>query len=198
MLESLRPGMIKPEVVRCADDHFRRVVYGLGPYIADYPEQALLACIVQNWCPRYLSCIPFSTQLLTCLFRCTAPANDLDGGEYGRRSRAHTDMLVEEFELGVLWDQYGLVGDVVVSNFLVSRFKVQLRHIIHDFHLQPFTNYFPRADIHELLSPDILHQLIKGAFKDHIVTWVHDYIKAQYTEHEANKILDDIDQRYVL
>ena len=61
----------------------------------------------------------------------------------------------------------------------------------------PFTHYFPQADIHELLSLDILHQLIKGAFKDHIVTWVHDYIKAQHPENEANKILDDIDQRCV-
>ena len=31
-----------------------------------------------------------------------------------RRSQAHTELLVEEFELGVLWDEYGLVGDVVV------------------------------------------------------------------------------------
>ena len=67
--------------------------------------------------PEVVVVYPFLTQLLTCLFRCTAPANDLDNGEYGRRSREHTDMLVEEFELGVLWDQYGLVGDVVVSNF---------------------------------------------------------------------------------
>jgi hypothetical protein len=41
-----------PEVVRYADGHYRRTIYGLGPYIADYPEQVLLACIVQNWCPR--------------------------------------------------------------------------------------------------------------------------------------------------
>jgi hypothetical protein len=54
MLESLKPCMTKPEVVRCPDGHFRRAVYGLGPYIADYPEQALLACIVQNWCPKYV------------------------------------------------------------------------------------------------------------------------------------------------
>ncbi|OBZ74375.1 hypothetical protein A0H81_05452, partial [Grifola frondosa] len=52
ILQSLKPGMTTPEVVRCADGHFRRVIYGLGPYIADYPEQALLACIVQGWCPR--------------------------------------------------------------------------------------------------------------------------------------------------
>lgn len=51
ILRSLRPWMEKPEIVRCGDGHFRKVVYSLGPYIADYPEQALLACIVQNWCP---------------------------------------------------------------------------------------------------------------------------------------------------
>ena len=50
ILESLKPGMTTPEVVCLPDGHFRKVVYGLGPYIADYPEQALLACIVQGWC----------------------------------------------------------------------------------------------------------------------------------------------------
>jgi hypothetical protein len=44
--------MTIPRITRCCDGHFRRVIYGLGPYIADYPEQALLACIVQNWCPK--------------------------------------------------------------------------------------------------------------------------------------------------
>jgi hypothetical protein len=52
ILQSLKPGMTVPEVTRCCDGHFRRAIYGLGPYIADYPEQALLACIVQGWCPR--------------------------------------------------------------------------------------------------------------------------------------------------
>lgn len=61
--------------------------------------------------------------------------------------------------------------------------------------IQPFTFYFPRADIHGLLAPDILHQLIKGAFKDHIVTWVNEYIKATNSVKQAKKILDDIDRR---
>ena len=39
------------EIVCCGDGHYRKVFYGLGPYIADYPEQALVSCIVQNWCP---------------------------------------------------------------------------------------------------------------------------------------------------
>ena len=64
-------------------------------------------CIVQGWCPRYM--------LFTILFllfsqlsstRCTANNNDLDG-EAGQHSRDHTELLVSEFELGVLWDEYG-------------------------------------------------------------------------------------------
>jgi len=63
---------------------------------------------------------------------------------------------------------------------------------------QPFTEGFPCTNVHELLSPDILHQLIKGAFKDHLVTWIGEWIVANHSEHRANEILDDIDRRYVL
>jgi hypothetical protein len=48
------------------------------------------------------------------LSRCTTPVNNLDDGGYGHQSCDHTDMLVQELKLGVLWDKYGLVGDVVV------------------------------------------------------------------------------------
>lgn len=54
ILQSLRPGMETPEVVRCPDKHFRRALYEFACYIADYPEQALLSCIVQNWCPKFV------------------------------------------------------------------------------------------------------------------------------------------------
>ena len=36
----------------CPDGHYRRAVYVLGPYIADYPEQVLLAGVVNGWCVR--------------------------------------------------------------------------------------------------------------------------------------------------
>ncbi|PBK74578.1 hypothetical protein ARMSODRAFT_985796 [Armillaria solidipes] len=50
-----------------------------------------------------------------------------------------------------LWDNYGIVDNIM-----------------------PFTHGFPHADIHELLSPDLLHQVIKGTFKDHLVMWIED------------------------
>ena len=52
IFEPLRPGMTQPIIMQCPDGHFRRVVFELGPFIADYPEQVLLAGIVQGWCPK--------------------------------------------------------------------------------------------------------------------------------------------------
>jgi hypothetical protein len=52
ILKSLKPGMTIPEVIHFPDGHYRNVVYGLSPYIVDYPEQALLACTVQGWCSK--------------------------------------------------------------------------------------------------------------------------------------------------
>ncbi|KAF8170468.1 hypothetical protein K438DRAFT_1853988 [Mycena galopus ATCC 62051] len=154
ILAPLKPHMTTPRITRCADGHFRRVIYGLGPYIADYPEQALLTSIVQGWCPR-----------------CLSPADDLDRPS-GRRSHEHTDALLEACTLKELWDDFGIVGDLI-----------------------PFTAGFPRADIHELISMDLLHQVIKGTFKDHVVEWVEEYIRATNETAEADRILADIDRR---
>ena len=63
--------------------------------------------------------------------------------------------------------------------------------------IQPFTHDFPRADIYEILTPDLLHQLIKGTFKDHLVTWVGEYLVLEHGEARGNEILDDIDRRFV-
>ena len=52
ILSPLKPFMTQPDVVKCPDGHFRRAIYTLGPYIADYPEQVLIAAIVSGWCTR--------------------------------------------------------------------------------------------------------------------------------------------------
>ncbi|KAG2091332.1 uncharacterized protein F5147DRAFT_823151 [Suillus discolor] len=154
ILDPLKPGMTTPEVTHFGDGHYRRVIYGLGPYIADYEEQVLLACIVRNWCPK-----------------CVANCEDLDEDALPR-SRKYTEALIEEAPSGDLWEDFGIVTQLV-----------------------PFTNDFPRADIHQMISPDILHQLIKGTFKDHLVTWVEKYLRQTHNKWKAQKIMDDIDRR---
>ena len=62
---------------------------------------------------------------------------------------------------------------------------------------QPYTNYFPRADIHELITPDLLHQVIKGVFKDHLVDWVSKYLADHHGGAGAERVLDEIDRRLV-
>ncbi|KAG1808945.1 uncharacterized protein BJ212DRAFT_1448903 [Suillus subaureus] len=104
ILETLRPVMTKPEVAKFGDGHFWQVIYGLGPYIADYEEQVLLVCI-------------------------------------------------------------------------------------------PFMNNFPQADIYHLIAPNLLHQVIKGALKDHLVAWVELYIMKTHGKCNGLHILDDIDHR---
>lgn len=56
---------------------------------------------------------------------------------------------------------------------------------------------FPRADIHELLTPDLLHQVIKGTYKDHLVQWVEDYLTIVHGPSKGENILDEIDRRCV-
>ncbi|KAJ7876978.1 hypothetical protein B0H13DRAFT_2547938 [Mycena leptocephala] len=138
VFQPLKAAMTTPEIVQFRDRHFRRVVYGLGPYIADYPEKVWLTAIVQNWCPK-----------------CDAPPDDLD--REGAR---------------ILWDNFGIRSDVM-----------------------PFTSHFPRANIHELLACDLLHQVIKGTFKDHLVSWVSEYSHIEHREKRALEIIQDIDRR---
>ncbi|KAJ7441973.1 hypothetical protein B0H11DRAFT_2348854 [Mycena galericulata] len=155
VFEPLKAGMTTPEVVRCPDGHFRRAIYGLGPYIADYPEQVWLACIVQGWCPK-----------------CDAMPNNLDAPGARMRSHRKTDFLITCFDPGTLWDDFGIRSDIV-----------------------PFTHDFPRAEIYELISPDLLHQIIKGTFKDHLVEWVMQYLHETHGETRALEIIADIDHR---
>ncbi|KAJ3914515.1 hypothetical protein F5877DRAFT_92682 [Lentinula edodes] len=161
IFRSLKPGMKVPVVIRCPDGHFRRAIYDLAAFIADYPEQVYLAGIVSGWSERNL-------------VRCDALFDQLDKGPGNRRTRGLDQILREEYggEGRTLWDNFGM-----------------------DEHVKPFTEYFPRADIHEMLSPDILHQIIKGCFKDMLVEWVIEYLKIEHGETQADVILDDIDRR---
>lgn len=179
VFEPLKAGMTTPELILCPDGHWRQAIYSLGPYIADYPEQVWLAGIVQGWCPKYVAYMIMCHLTNTLLHRCDAKPDNLPAPDAHRRTRRKTEFIIECFDPGILWKDFGLRSDVKVST--VVSFGEAITHVST---FQPFTYDFPRADIHELLSPDLLHQVIKGIFKDHIVGWDNECL---YTERQERR-----------
>ena len=70
--------------------------------------------------------------------RCTAPADNLDGSRYPLCSREHTEVISAKFELGELWDEYSLVGDIVVGAHF------------HDISVSIFLIFYSHSQMHFL------------------------------------------------
>ena len=128
--------------------------------------------------------------LLMYRVRCTALNSDLDGKVGGWCSHEHTEAFMDALDEKVLWVDYGIISSIMVHPILFPQFFFWCNS-------KPFTHGFPHADIHELLSPNILHQMIKGTFKDHLVAWVVSYIKLVNTPKHAKMVLADIDRQYI-
>ncbi|KAI0289302.1 hypothetical protein BC826DRAFT_1092819 [Russula brevipes] len=103
---------------------------------------------------------------------CEATPDNLDDLHANQRSYKKTEFLIRKFDPGIIWDNYGVRDDVV-----------------------PFMSHFPRADIHRLLAPDLLHQLIQGVFKDHLVPWVEEYLITTHGKARALHYIQEIDRR---
>ncbi|TFK63944.1 hypothetical protein BDN72DRAFT_291432 [Pluteus cervinus] len=104
--------------------------------------------------------------------KCLARPENLDQPGVRQRTQRNREGFISAFDSKVLWDEWGIRDDIV-----------------------PYTHQFPRADIHELITPDLLHQIIKGVFKDHLVTWVSEYLVQRHGEAQALEIIKDIDRR---
>jgi len=119
----------------CADGFVHRVHPILAAYVADFPEQCLVACNKESHCP----CCLVESQNCGDLEECAC--------------HSMVDMLK------TLWRKR--------RNKQSRKFDKEGLHPV----FEPFWRDLPYTDIFICITPDILHQLHKGIFHDHLVQW---------------------------
>ncbi|KAJ7582127.1 hypothetical protein C8J56DRAFT_1015707 [Mycena floridula] len=122
----------------CGDQLVRWMFPILAAYVADYPEQCLVACCMENRCPV-----------------CKVSAEDRGSPEpSGSREKLETAQTI--------------AGHLNKERTFKQPFEeLGLRPIF-----PPFWADLPHSDIFQSFTPDLLHQIHKGVFKDHLVQWV--------------------------
>ncbi|KZS95691.1 hypothetical protein SISNIDRAFT_402896, partial [Sistotremastrum niveocremeum HHB9708] len=144
LIESGRDGVD----ILCSDGHIRRVHPILASYVADFPEQCLIAGIKNTHCPI-----------------CFVEPEDRGEPEQAelREQHAASNLLFR-------WWEHGEHANPEQLGFKK---------------IWPFWVNLPHHNIFQCFTPDILHQLHKGNFKDHLVKWCLEYVKES-----------EIDQRF--
>ena len=127
-------------------------------YVADYPEQCLVACTKYGTCPK-----------------CKASAKQLeDPDPTEKRMQQWTEMVIKEGkkqanENPQRLHTYCMSFDVAGSVY------------------RPFWKGFPLCDIHSSITPDVLHQLYQGVFK-HLVAWCQNILTPQELDHHIRAL----------
>ena len=116
ILLPLKPFVSTPNVVRCPDQYFRCVLYGLGPHISDYPEQVTISWILTNWCSTYVRSLLAPRKHLLNPQRCHAPPHALDTPSR-MQTADHTAVLVSMHPEDTLRERYGIAPCAKVGRF---------------------------------------------------------------------------------
>ncbi|KAI5985083.1 hypothetical protein EDD15DRAFT_2374582 [Pisolithus albus] len=119
----------------CADSTIHWI---LAAYVADYPEQCLVACCMENRCPL-----------------CKVEPNSRE-----RNLRGQKRDMEESLNLLIRHE------DEPTTALKQDMKTIGLRPVY-----PPFWVDLPHSDIFQAFTPDLLHQLHKGIFKEHLVKW---------------------------
>lgn len=134
MLESLVKAGRDGVEMTCADGRVRRVFPILAAYVADHPEQCLISCCQENYCPK-----------------CAVEPGGR--GEPSRMPLKSQDTVSETLREAA--------GGEKPAEFKAMGLRA----------VAPFWSDLPHSNIFSCITPDIFHQLHKGVFKDHMVSW---------------------------
>ncbi|KAJ7596914.1 Zn-finger domain-containing protein [Mycena floridula] len=140
MMESVKEAGKTGVNMTCSDGHVRWNFPVVAAYVADYPEQCLVACCKENRCP------------ICKVGRKERESND----KFAYRDPAETLELLSRKE----------------TNPKNAAFKAEWKASGVRPVFQPFWHDLPYSNVFQMFTPDLLHQLHKGVFKDHLVSWV--------------------------
>ncbi|KAF9070299.1 hypothetical protein BDP27DRAFT_1382874 [Rhodocollybia butyracea] len=142
------------------DGNVRKVYPLLCTYVADYPEQCLVTCTKYGTCPK-----------------CQRKANDLGLASAGdSRTVLWTLGIMKEAHDTSVANQKATPGQDSNST-RKSKSRAHTLAMKHDVAggIEPFWKDFPLTDIHDCITPDILHQCYQGVFK-HLLKWVQEIV----------------------
>jgi hypothetical protein len=149
VLEPLRDAGTNGMEMTSSDGAVRSVHPILTCYVADYPEQCLVACTKYGTCPK-----------------CKASAKQLeDPLPSEKRTQEWTETIIKKGKENAIgnpqkFHTYCMSFDVAGGVY------------------RPFWEGFPLCDIHSSITPDVLHQLYQGVFK-HLVAWCQNILTPQ-------------------
>lgn len=118
-----------------ADGCTRHVYPILASYVADFPEQCLVACSKYGTCPK-----------------CRIPATELHASSAGLPR-------TQDWTLSVMRDAQRDTDQEL------HYFKACMRQEVSGYVYRPFWDGLPYTNIHLSITPDVLHQLYQGVLK---------------------------------
>ena len=158
VLEPLLAAGINGVEMTSSDGAVRNVHPILTCYVADYPEQCLVACTKYGTCPKCKIC---SKQL-----------GDPDPTE--KRTQEWTEGIIKE-------------GKEKANGNPQKLHTYCMSFDVAGGVYRPFWEGFPLCDIHSSITPDVLHQLYQGVFK-HLVSWCQSILTPQELDHQIRAL----------